>query len=177
MINESQAKKYCKEDISKIENYDKAFADTSQTWDVHHRTEIWWNCSKQELIENECYYNRKACELIFLTHAEHRRLHMKGMQSHMKGRTVTDDTRRKISESMKGKDPWNKGKTMSEEHRKKLSEAMKCENNHNFGKHFSEEHRRKISEAMKGKHRSEDTRRKMSEAAKKRWENKKEVRL
>ena len=74
MINERQAKKYCKEDISKIENYDKAISDTSQTWDLHHRTEIWWNCSKQDLIDNECYYNRKACELIFLTHAEHTRM-------------------------------------------------------------------------------------------------------
>ena len=50
MINEYQAKRYCKEDLSKIENYDKAIADTSQIWDCHHRTEIWWNCSKKELL-------------------------------------------------------------------------------------------------------------------------------
>lgn len=160
MINESQAKRYCKEDISKIKNYDLAIADTTQTWDCHHMTEIWWGCSKKELIENECYYNRKACELIFLTHAEHRRLHMKGKQSHMKGRTVTDDTRRKISESMKGKEPWNKGKTMSEEIRRMISEANKGKKL----KPFTEEHRRKISEAMKNI--SEETRRKMSEAKK-----------
>ena len=40
MINEHNAKKFCKEDISKIENYDKAIADTTQVWDCHHRTEI-----------------------------------------------------------------------------------------------------------------------------------------
>ena len=75
MINEKQAKKFCKEDISKIKNYDLAITDKTQTWHCHHMTETWWHCSKKELIENECYYNRKACELIFLTPAEHIRLH------------------------------------------------------------------------------------------------------
>lgn len=160
MINESKAKRYCKEDISKIKNYDKAIADTTQTWHCHHMTETWWGCSKKDLIENECYYNRKACELIFLTPEEHISLHMKGKQSHMKGRTVTEEHRRKISESMKGKEPWNKGTTMSEEHRRKISEANKGKKL----KPLTEEHRRKISEAMKNL--SEETHRKMSEAKK-----------
>ena len=99
MIDEKRAKRYCKEDLYKIENYDKAIADTSQTWDLHHRTEIWWNCTRKDLIENECYYNRKACELIFLTHSEHRRLHMKGK----KRKPFTEEHRRKLSESQKGK--------------------------------------------------------------------------
>lgn len=94
MINVNDAKIYCKEDISKIENYDKAVADTSQTWHCHHRTEIWWNCSVNDLIENECYYNRKARELIFLTPSDHRRLH---------NENLTNETRRKKSETMKGK--------------------------------------------------------------------------
>ena len=148
MINESRVKKYCKEEPSKIENYDKAVADTTQIWDLHHRTEIWWNCTAQELIDNECYYNRKACELIFLTHAEHTRLHNKG-------KLLSEEQRRKISEA-------KKGKTLSEEHRRKLSEAKK-------GKKrmpFSEEHRRKISEAKKGKVRSEETKNKISKALK-----------
>ena len=148
MINESRVKKYCKEELSKIENYDKAVADTTQIWDLHHRTEIWWNCTAQELIDNECYYNRKACELIFLTHAEHTRLHNKG-------KLLSEEQRRKISEA-------KKGKTLSEEHRRKLSEAKK-------GKKrmpFSEEHRRKISEAKKGKVRSEETKNKISKALK-----------
>lgn len=91
---------------------------------------------------------------------------------------VTDDFRKKISES-------RKGKRLSEETRKKLSESRKGELNHNYGKHLSEETRnkisgslkgrpkekpvseetrRKISEAQKGRHRSEETRRKMSES-------------
>ena len=130
MINEYYAKKFCKEDISKIKNYDKAIADTTQVWHCHHMTETWWNCSKQELIDNECYYNRKACELIFLTPTEHSKLHNKGKK-------LSEETRRKISES-------TKGKKFSEETRRKLSEAHK-------GKQHTEEWRRKSGEAHKGK--------------------------
>ena len=134
MIDEKLARKYCKEDISKIKNYEAAMNDTSQTWHCHHMTETWWNCSKQELIDNECYYNRKACELIFLTPSEHHKLHNKGKR-------LSDETRRKISEV-------NKGKKLSEEHRRKLSEANK-------GKHKGKIHTgdtiKKISESMKGK--------------------------
>lgn len=148
MIDEIRAKKYCKEDISKIKNYDKAIADTTQTWDCHHMTETWWNCSRKELIENECYYNRKACELIFLTKEEHQRLHKKGKH-------LSEEHRRKIGKALKGK----KIKPLTEEHRRKLSEANK-------GKHLSEETRRKIGEAMKGRTFSEEHLRKLSEAKK-----------
>lgn len=83
MIKESNAWAFCKEDISKIENYEEAINDKSQCWDCHHRTEIWWNCSYQELIANECYYNRPAKELIFLRHTDHSKLHNKlGSYSH-----------------------------------------------------------------------------------------------
>ena len=114
MINEKQAKRYCKEDLSKIKNYDKAIADTSQTWDLHHMTETWWNCTPKDLIENECYYGRKACELIFLTHTEHMRLHKKGK----KRKPFSEEHRRKMSES-------HKGRTFTEEHRKKIAAAAK----------------------------------------------------
>lgn len=137
MINEKQARKYCKEELSKIKNYDKAIADTTQTWHCHHMTETWWNCSVKDLIENECYYNRKACELIFLTHTEHRRLHQKGkkyseescrnISKALKGKTKSEEHKRKLSEALKGKEPWNKGKQniYSDETRKKMSEAKK----------------------------------------------------
>lgn len=139
MINEKKARKYCKEDISKIENYEKAIADTTQVWDLHHRTEIWWNCSKQDLIDNECYYNRKACELIFLTHSEHIRLHRKG-------KSWSEDTRRKMSEA-------KKGRTFTEEHRRNMSEAQKGKVTWNKGKKgiYSEETVKKMSKANKGK--------------------------
>lgn len=112
MINARQAHLFCKDDISLIENYDKAMNDTTQTWHCHHRTEIWWNCSRIELIKNECYYNRKACELIFLTKAEHASVHRKG-------KALTAEHSKKISES-------NKGKHYSEELCKKMSESIKA---------------------------------------------------
>ena len=40
MINESYIQKFCKDDISRIENYDKAVADPTQTWVIHHRLEL-----------------------------------------------------------------------------------------------------------------------------------------
>ena len=118
MIDEKRARRYCKEDLSKIKNYDLAIADTTQTWHCHHMTETWWNCSKKELIENECYYNRKACELIFLTPEEHMRLHMQGKPSPRKGVTLSDETRRKLCEA-------RKGRIFTEETRRKISEANK----------------------------------------------------
>lgn len=124
MINEICAKNYCKKDISKIKNYDKAIADTTQTWDCHHMTETWWNCSKQDLIDNECYYGRKACELIFLTHAEHNRLHNKGKH-------YSEESREKMSEA-------KKGKIHSVETRKKMSESHKGKLTTVFGKAFKE---------------------------------------
>ena len=163
MINKYYAKKFCKEDISKIENYEAAMNDTTQTWHCHHRTEIWWNCSKKDLIANECYYNRKACELIFLTPEEHKRLHnvnksdetRRKMSESLKGHNCNEETRRKISNA-------NKGKIRSEEQRNNISRSLK-------GRSLSEEHRRKIGEASKGRKYtfSEEHRRKLSEARKK----------
>ena len=142
MINESTARKYCKDDISKIENYEKAVNDITQKWEIHHRTEIWWNCTAKELIANDCYYHRKACELIFLTKAEHTRLHMKG-------KAFTAEHRQKISATMKvnhvpvnGKNNPMYGKHHSEASKAKMTDSHK-------GKSLSAEHRLKIAEAMK----------------------------
>ena len=147
-----------------IENYDKAVADNTQTWDCHHRLEThnsdgekrFVDISRTELIALNMYYDRPPEELIFLTSAEHKSLHNK-----------SEEKKRKISEA-------EKGRHLSEEWKRKISEAHK-------GKHLSGEHKRKISEAhkgkptwnkgtyesgMKGKHHSEETKRKMSEAQK-----------
>ena len=155
MINEKQAKKFCK-DYTKIENYDKAVNDTTQTWHCHHRLELTLDgefaMTVAQLKMHDMYYHRPYYELIFLTPAEHRRLHTKGKNnpmhgrtSLMKGRALSEETRRKMSESKKGK----KLKPFTEVHRKKLSEAKKGEKNHFYGKHHSEETRKKISEANK----------------------------
>ena len=118
MINEYAVHKFCKDEISKIENYDKAIADTTQTWDCHHRDEIRELPSgmiafrsKQELKENGRYDQCSANELIFLTHSEHMRLHTKYKNL---GKTFTHEHRQKMSKA-------HKGKTFTVEHRMKLS--------------------------------------------------------
>lgn len=167
MISEKFARKYCRDDISKIENYEKAISDDTQIWDLHHRLELTLDgefaLSREQLKMHDMYYNRPYYELIFLTHAEHRRLH---------GMNVSDETRKKMSESNKGKSAWNKGKKckpITEEHARKMHKAWK-------GKHHTEESRRKMSEALKGRSSprkgvtlSEETRRKMRESQKRRW--------
>ena len=90
MISEYRAKKYCIDDISLIENYDKAIND-SAIWDCHHRDEIKVLPSgmiairaASELKENGRYYDCPANELIFLSRKEHWKLHSKyanGMQN------------------------------------------------------------------------------------------------
>lgn len=85
MINEQRARRYCRDDIFKIENYDKAIADTTQTWHMHHRLELTLDGefanSVADLKLHDMYYDRPASELIFLTPGDHIRLHMKTIAS------------------------------------------------------------------------------------------------
>lgn len=98
-----------------IENYDKAVADDTQVWDCHHRLETHnsdgerrlIDISRAELIALNMYYDRPPEELIFLTSAEHKSLHIK-----------SEETRRKLSAA-------RKGRHLSEECKKKLSETHK----------------------------------------------------
>lgn len=40
MINEKHVRKFCRDDISKIENYEEAVNDKTHTWELHHRLEL-----------------------------------------------------------------------------------------------------------------------------------------
>ena len=62
MISEKTVKQYCKDDISLIENYDKAIADTSQTWHCHHKLEIQGEFTNSIELLKKCglYYNVPA---------------------------------------------------------------------------------------------------------------------
>lgn len=159
MINEKKVRRFCNEDISLIENYDKAMTDMAHTWHCHHRLEVGEDgeiISMDDLKKYGLYYDRPASELIFLTRSEHKSLHSKN---------ISQETRKKLSESMKGKQNFL-GHHHTEEHRRKISEAMK-------GKVRSEEHCRKLSEARKGKyHPSEEAKKKISESLKVYWEKK-----
>ena len=135
------AKYYCCEDISKIENYDKMLSDTSQVWDCHHRLEIMPWSGKQVgieyLKEQNLYYDRPASELIFLTHSEHCKLHHVG----------NNDLYKKISDSRTGKPhphKGDKGRVVTEETRDKISKTLQ-------GRHLSDEVRKKLSDSHKGK--------------------------
>ena len=179
MISEERAKAFCRDDISLIENYDKAAADKTQTWHCHHRRET--VMSRKDLIEIGEYYNRPAIELIFLTKSEHNRLHKSGENHPMFGKHHSAEARKKMSEAHKGKNhsdetrqklsEANKGKHLSEETRQKMSEAHKGKPSGMKDKHHSEEYRKKMSESIKGennpmfgKHHSAEARKKMSEA-------------
>ena len=145
-------KRFCK-NPENIENYEKALADNFKGWDCHHRLETHNSDGERRLVDITAaelkalgmYYNRPASELIFLTSMEH-------ISLHHKGKLISEETRKKLSEA-------NKGKQLSEETRKKLSEAQK-------GKHHSAESKKKISDAQKGKPKSEETKKKMSDAKK-----------
>ena len=117
-ISLKNAKRFCCEDISLIENYEQAIDDNDKRkWICHHKLGIELSKSKEELIEIGLYYKRPACELCFMETKEHKRLHNEN------------------------KIPWNKGKKCcclsiakkkyweSEEKRNELSIVMKGNKN------------------------------------------------
>lgn len=90
---------YCKDDVSKIENYEKAVNDSSKIYEVHHRNELTLDGkfahTKKDLIRMNMYYHRPCGELIFLTKEEHTSLHRKSS-------CHSEKTKQKMSESHKG---------------------------------------------------------------------------
>lgn len=97
------------------------------------------------------------------------------------GKIVSEETRKKMSESSKGQKSWNKGKTgvysketlqkmsntqrgkkVSKETKRKISEASKGEKNSFYGKKHTNETRKKISKAKIGKKSSKETKLKQS---------------
>ena len=95
MICLQTVKQFCKE-YWKIENYQEAVNDTEQVWHCHHRHEIDWALSREELISIGRYYDVHYSELIFLTPAEHKSLHHKG-------KIMSKESRQKMREAKIGK--------------------------------------------------------------------------
>lgn len=171
MIKLASIKAFCKDDYTKIENYELAVNDTTQTWELHHRHEFTVNGefahSAAELKQMDMYYHRPYFELIFLPKNVHKSLHAKNrklsddtkakISNTLKGHKVSDETRLKMKMNGGHTSYW-KGKKMSDAACKKMSDAKK-------GK----------SGPMKGKHHSEESRKKIGEASKKYWQNKREA--
>ena len=145
-------KQYCK-DYKNIENYQKAKKDNFTGWHCHHRLETHnsdgerrlVDITREELLALGMYYNRPSGELIFLTVEEHTSLHHKGKPGPNKGKKFSEETRRKMSESLKGENHYMYGKRHSEETKKRISKAMKGRPSPNKGKHLSVESKKKIS--------------------------------
>lgn len=144
-------KRLCK-DIENVENYEKAKVDSFKGWDCHHRRETHYSngekrevdLTRKELIALDMYYDRPSDELIFLTTKEHYVLHFKGKPAWNKGKSTSEETRKKLSDA-------HKGKKLSEEHKKKIGETSKGRRPF-LGKHHTEESKKKMSKAHKGKH-------------------------
>lgn len=89
MINEETYRRqrgcrYCSEPLENIENYSLA-VESPEPYEIHHRLEIredGTQVSRGELIKQGLYYDRPASELIFLTWAEHMRIHSRGNSYH-----------------------------------------------------------------------------------------------
>jgi hypothetical protein len=84
----------------------------------------------------------------------------KKISESMKGRKLSEEQKKKISESMKGR-------KLSEEHKTKLRESMKGINTWTKGSKASEETKKKLSKIRKGKKRkpfSDETKAKMKQA-------------
>lgn len=138
MISTRECYKKYSDRFTEIENYEKALKDPKEIWVVHHRLETHFSdgttrpvkaqLTKDELIALDVYYNRPPEELIFLTRAEHAKLHYTN-------KPRTEDVKQKISRANKGKPSWNKGKSAW-----------------NKGLPASTETREKLSEIHKGKH-------------------------
>lgn len=101
-----------------VENYAQAIADTTQTWEAHHRLETHTSDGERRLVELTrdelkalgMYYDRPAEELIFLTKADHNKLHNKGKKH-------SEESKRKMSET-------HKRKPLSEEAKRRISKIL-----------------------------------------------------
>ena len=121
MISQAQAKLFCKDDISLIDNYDIAVNDKNRKWVVHHRRGTIY--SRNGLKDIGQYYKRPAIELIFMLKEEHDRLHHIGENNPFFGKHHSKKTKEKMSEAMSGENHPNYGKHLSEKTKKKMSRA------------------------------------------------------
>lgn len=145
MFNSKMAQRYCCEPIESIQGF-KAASESSEKYHIHHKFEE-MGLSIVDLKELGMYYNRPACELVFMNGREHIRMH----------------STRDLSEAYKHI-LWKPGHVpeFTETHRRHISEAKK-------GVPVSDEHRAKISESCKRTKQTIEYKTKITEILKKSW--------
>lgn len=98
----------------------------------------------------------------------------KKMSDAKKGKCLSDEHKKKLSESHSGDKGYWYGKHLSKEHKEKLSNAKlgkyKGENHPMYGKHHSDESKKKMSERREGTHLSDESKKKISESRKNKLE-------
>lgn len=95
-----------------------------QTWHCHHRRET--VLAKDDLLEIGEYWGRPACELIFLTKAQHKSVHNIG-NGWFRGHKMTKSQKRKVSMATKEAmaRPEVRAKLDSPETKRKISAGTK----------------------------------------------------
>lgn len=129
MINELYAYAFCNEEISNIEKYKEALEDENETWVCHHKLELHndYRNTVEEMKLMNLYYNRPACELIFMRRGEHTTLHCKG-------KSLSEEHKANLSKAHLGNSGYWTGKKriFTEEHKANLSKAMKLYRNRKY---------------------------------------------
>lgn len=107
-----------KDEIHKIENYEQAINDKTQTWHCHHRLELTLDGefahTSKELERFGMYSHRPYFELIFLTEHDHKSLHGVDKALSQQTKDKLKEQRKKQRPGMKGILPYNTGKPSSE---------------------------------------------------------------
>jgi hypothetical protein len=139
----------------------KASEETKKKISENNKGKIAWNKNKHGYLSEESKQKIRLSRLGKPLSKETREK-MSGRIPWNKGMNMSEDFRKKLSES-------HKGYQWSEESKRKLSEINKGRVSGMKGKKQSEEAKNKISEKMKNRVVSEETRKKLSEKAKLQW--------
>ena len=167
--------KICCDNLSQVENFEKAINDHDEIWHLHHRLETHdengnkrsRNIPMKVLKEKNLYYNRPASELIFLTNEEHSSLHRKGfIYTNEEKKQMSERMKKYVDEHPEFKENISKslkGRKYSEE--EYAAHQQQYENMRNDPKR--KELGRQLGESNKGKINSEEYKKAMSESCKK----------